>query len=434
MASTYGFQLQDLCEPYQLHCCLRVEKDYPTMTGNGNKEQGQTSYYMLQRGRVTGKLLVVFSSMKIPAGRFTFVRSLERFPYDVLYVNDADNGWYQTGIPGMGRSVKEACEAINGVAAQIGATEIYTLGSSMGAFGALLFGAKLRAPSLSFDPETILDLPGSRSAINMPRNSPRIHKDLFLDLAASQSQAHIFAGEMDVVDLHCAHRVSGLDRVTVVTLTDQAHSTAAHMHGLYGLERIATDFVEGKPLPDLSNRGDLCRYPNVVRALYESEAAVRRRDFGAAVSILSPVAADSMRAGAPWYRLGVAQLHLGQVDDAIRSQRIAVQLCPSYPKARLQLGIGLRRAKKLEEAIEQLSEASALDPSFAAPHYQRALALKELGRTDDAEAALTKAWKLDPANKVVGDALADALEAGIRSRTEMLRMLRPSAETVGEGA
>ncbi|CNE35446.1 tetratricopeptide repeat protein [Yersinia intermedia] len=393
-------------------------------------ESLEAPYYKLQRGKKLGKLLVVFSSMKIPAGRFTFVRSLEKFPYDVLYVNDINNGWYQTGIPGLGTSVDEACTSIKEIAKQIRAKDIFTLGSSMGGYGALLFGAKLNAPSLAFDPETVLDLPDSRSAKNMPRTATRHYNDLLPLLESSGTRAHIYAGEMDIVDLISAQRMTVLPRVSVSTIADQAHSTAAHLHEVYGLSQVSMTFVNSKPMPELPNPGDLCNYPAVVQALVASDEAIRQRDYKNAVSILSPITFKSARAGVAWYRLGVAQLYAGDLHGAVNSQRAAVGKCPSFGKAHLQLGISLRRTKFHTEAIQAFDRASELQPNMAAAHYQRGLTFRDMQLYDDAENAFSSAWKLEPNNKAIVDALAAAIETCIQSRKERLLNLRRTMESV----
>ncbi|EFE8025161.1 tetratricopeptide repeat protein [Escherichia coli] len=385
-----------------------------------------SDYFLLQRGSINGKLLVVFSSMKIPAGRFTFFNTLTHFPYDVLYVNDANNGWYQNGIPGMGSSVDESCEFILSLARTISADKIYTMGSSMGGYGALLFGCKLNAYALAFDPETLLDQPGSRSKINMPDTSPRKFPDLMPLMLNSKSKSYIYSGEMDVTDLFNAQRVASVKGCLVNTLTDQAHSSAYYINKEYGLLKLSTEFVEGKSLPFMPNSGSLHSKHKAVGFIMLCDKYIKNKNYLDAVEAASSAVSLATDSGAAWYFLGVSQLLAGDINGAISSQHKALELCPDFSKIHLQLGVCLRRDKKYEHAIKSLTRATEIDPKLSSAYFQRGLAYRDVCNYDKAEYDFSTALKLSPKNKAFVDALKNTLEDGIRIRNERLDKLKKS--------
>lgn len=111
-------------------------------------------------------LLVVFSghfpdaSAKGYEVPFEFQRFLSRHPLgvNVLLLRDPSMSWYLQGIESLGHSVEALAEFVRAEQRQLQCCKLYTLGSSMGGYAALLFGHLLQADvALAFGPQIYLD-------------------------------------------------------------------------------------------------------------------------------------------------------------------------------------------------------------------------------------------------------------------------------------
>jgi len=99
-------------------------------------------------------------------------------------------------------------------------------------------------------------------------------------------------------------------------------------------------------------------------------------------------------------RVGTAQLHLGQVQDAFKNFQLAIRADPKCDAAFYQLGFILQRMNKLSEAQLAYEEAVRLDPD----DYQAQGSLGYLylvkGEFDKAEARLKAALQINPDDDV----------------------------------
>ena len=64
--------------------------------------------------------------------------------------------------------------------------------------------------------------------------------------------------------------------------------------------------------------------------------------------------------------------------------RLALEVMPTFQRARNNLGVGLRRRGKVQEAIEQYNMAIETDPGFADAHSNLGAAYYSLGRIEEA--------------------------------------------------
>lgn len=108
-------------------------------------------------------LLILFSGLKRrPEGvpDFSFGRVIEGIPARKLFVRDLHRAWYLRGLPGVSRNVAETAAFLRREIEAQGARRVVLAGYSLGGFGALLYGALLRADVvLAFSPQTFVSLP-----------------------------------------------------------------------------------------------------------------------------------------------------------------------------------------------------------------------------------------------------------------------------------
>jgi hypothetical protein len=81
-------------------------------------------------------------------GRIKKLESACGEPINKIYVRDRTSSWYQNGIPGLGSRVPDVAMNLNSIVHHLRPNRIITIGQSMGAYAALLFGLLLRVDQI----------------------------------------------------------------------------------------------------------------------------------------------------------------------------------------------------------------------------------------------------------------------------------------------
>jgi len=78
-------------------------------------------------------------------GRLKKLESISKQPINKLLLRDPVNNWYHHGIPGLGADSAEAAARLQGLVSALNPSSVMTLGQSMGAYAAILYGALINA-------------------------------------------------------------------------------------------------------------------------------------------------------------------------------------------------------------------------------------------------------------------------------------------------
>ena len=78
------------------------------------------------------------------------------------------------------------------------------------------------------------------------------------------------------------------------------------------------------------------------------------------------------------------ELDFDPMEEEMKMYRLALEVLPTFHRARNNLGVGLRRRGRVQEAIEQYNMAIEVDPGFSEAHANLGAAYYALGRIDDA--------------------------------------------------
>lgn len=135
-----------------------------------------------------------------------------------LFIKDFKQVWYQYGNDELNaNTVDDLVIAIQELIRDINYSKIITLGTSMGGFGALLFGSLLQAESIiAFSPQTFIDRPNRQKYSDFrflkhirPLNDNHPDKKYFdlINLDFSNSRVDIIYGEDDKLDIIHAARM-----------------------------------------------------------------------------------------------------------------------------------------------------------------------------------------------------------------------------------
>jgi hypothetical protein len=91
-------------------------------------------------------------------GRSKKLENLAGRPINRILLRDFENAWYHRGVRGLGDSIDAVCDRLHDLIAKICPSQIVTVGQSMGAYAAILFGQLLEVDRiLAFGPLSCLD-------------------------------------------------------------------------------------------------------------------------------------------------------------------------------------------------------------------------------------------------------------------------------------
>lgn len=177
--------------------------------------------------------LVVFggmnTSLSMPSTEFFNTIDRLDLPMNVVYVKDFWQCWYQKGLLGLTKDVPDTARYLRDLAGE--GARIATLGTSSGAFAAILFGVLLGADrAIAFGPQTRVDESiYARFKATDSRLSDLALDSPFMDLR-SVLQTHAFSGTIEVhyggrnrVDKAEAMHLSGIPSVEL-----HEHDTTLH--------------------------------------------------------------------------------------------------------------------------------------------------------------------------------------------------------------
>lgn len=196
-------------------------------------------YLNFERDEESDLLWIVFSHIKIPAGKFGQARIFRAVDGNVLYVNCANNSWYQSGTGGELNTLQRLIESLVEFAGQF--KRVRVAGHSMGGYPALIL-QHLNIAEFSFvsSPEPVLRLAESRSerhGVDCFQNWGDLAKKF--DSSAKPGPGLTLYGVYDHVDAYFIHHAYENQH-----LYDQIY-TVPSQHGVL-LYLIALD--EYKPL------------------------------------------------------------------------------------------------------------------------------------------------------------------------------------------
>jgi Flp pilus assembly protein TadD len=378
-------------------------------------DQDQVEWCKVERCAGSDRLVIVFSHINEKPGRFSFYGTFRDIAVNKLFVNTPANCWYRDGIPGVGDCIESVADGIRIVMQELTPRSVMCVGNSMGAYAALLFGTLVNADQvLAIGPETLLNLPGSRSRAYIGSRPPSPYDDLlpYLSQPVADRRTDIIIGESDVVDVRCAQRIAHLPGVRVRSLRGVGHEVPAMLHRFDVWKPLVEGYVRDGALPPLMPlEGRLFSSGDAAEALVEG----RRLRVG---GMMKEARASLRRcldlypdADAAHDDLGMIEQHEGSFIKAEAAHRRALRVAPDRAIYHLHLGTALARQGRDEEAEATLAAALSDASCSAAVHHQLGLLYAGQGRHGRAEAAQRAAIATAPRHANFHFHLALALDA-----------------------
>ena len=228
----------------------------------------------------TNLILLVFSAIGIPEGKFSMSRVFGNYEANIIYLNCPDNKWYLNGIKGLGNSLESTICSLKKI---IGAIDLkkdsllVTTGSSMGGYGAVLYGCLLGARlAVSAGVEGELLVKGGATANKLKGrfddDSIRLFNDNFYKtISNSATRCFIYYGDNSYHDIYCGLKINHFSNVKVTSLKNLKHPISLYINETYGWKNFVDRHIANNcefPFQH-DEASQLLEYPEFAKLLYK---------------------------------------------------------------------------------------------------------------------------------------------------------------------
>ncbi|WP_426056318.1 hypothetical protein [Janthinobacterium sp. PSPC2-1] len=216
-------------------------------------------------------------------GRLRKLEQVSGQPLNKILVRDSGNAWYHRQIAGLGNHVDETAQALRELVRRIAPSQVTTLGQSMGAYGAVMYGLLLDAQQIvAFGPLSFLDVQQARLyhelrwlpvMVSLAQDPPLSG---YYDLAAlcraratDDTQLHlVFGTRPDVanagasasesvnLDAMHAQRLAAFGRCTLHPFPQSGHAVVQHLIDTKRINGLLASCILGltlapEPMPEI---------------------------------------------------------------------------------------------------------------------------------------------------------------------------------------
>ena len=200
-----------------------------------------------------------------------------------ILVRDSGNAWYHRQIAGLGNHVDETAQALRELVRRIAPSQVTTLGQSMGAYAAVMYGLLLDAQQIvAFGPLSFLDvqqarlyhelrwLPVMESLAQDPplsgyydlaalcRARATEHTQLHLVFGTRPDVANLGASASESVNLDAMHaqRLAAFGRCTLHPFPQSGHAVVQHLIDTQRINGLLASCILGltlapEPMPEI---------------------------------------------------------------------------------------------------------------------------------------------------------------------------------------
>ena len=372
-------------------------------------------------------LILIFSAMGIPPGRFELYKTFADYPGVKVFINDEDNKWYQNGIVGVAENIEQSVNFLKSIIDKHEIRHVTCIGSSMGGYGAALFGALLNADNvIVFGGEVCIGKPFSRSHIHMPKGTVIAFENISqLIKDARNTEFLYFVGEEDVVDLFNVSLLKNYENVSIQILRGVGHFITKFINDIIPINELVKNILaSSKESPMDFDFLTLAKVPlEDMSVLYQVYILIRGRRIDEAVEMIERIANEQTR-DCFLYNLflGMIKVRLKQPQEAIPFLEKAL-LNISSRDAYFELGMALNHSGNLEASIKAYQQCLKIDSSYAPAHHHLGLIYKKLNFIDLSEESFLKAYELEKKNERYIHSYRDILNEQINIRKQKLSNL-----------
>lgn len=189
--------------------------------------------------------LLSFAGMRQVIGvpRAEFFKTLSGSEhYNIIFLKDFNQAWYQCGLFGVTDSVEDTVEYLKNIIPS-STKRLITLGSSSGGFAAILYGCLLGAEkTISFAPQTFLNEEVFKRFKNIDSKKECIANALYKDLneiaCNSRTIHHVYVGKHNKQDRIHIENLEKKDNFIFHYLDTNSHNVAKFMKENGDLDKL----------------------------------------------------------------------------------------------------------------------------------------------------------------------------------------------------
>ncbi|WP_421577601.1 tetratricopeptide repeat protein [Shinella sp. M31] len=347
----------------------------------------------------SNKLVIYLTATGAPPRIYNFWNAGNAVKTHRIFVNHR-RSWYQQGVPGLGETVEETARSIRAWADHLGVDEIYTVGGSMGGYGAVLFGCLLGARVLAFSWETELHFPASRSEKLMDKGTVVTYPDLAPLIASTGIRVFTIFGERDAVDAYSLSRIFHLPTVQVKSMQQVLHGPQNYLNKKGRLIPFLEAFVDNfDTIPDMPEFGGMLERPRFAELFFQTHQMHAAKRWPEAIE--SGCEALKILPTSDQCNWLVGEAYLGMKEPELAYPYFCAARCSGGTSIDFFMSHAncLRHMDANKEALQIYAQVVKKWPLQAKGHYGAGLSHLRLGDFGEASAAFKEAARLDPKNE-----------------------------------
>jgi len=349
------------------------------------------------------RLVVFFGAKDLSFEKYNFFQTGRELPEHCLFLNNGVNHWYQYGVPGVGADFATTVDAIKHWRDVLGVEEVLTIGTSMGGYGAIQYGAALNARVLAFATDARLMDKHSQSSRHFIKEGPPSCPDLCELLAKTPTDVTLFAGERDAVDLHSASQFNRIDCVRAISLIGSDHILPTYLSRQARLVPLLRSFVAGNGIPHQPDAGDALTCHGYVENAFAAFDATQEQDWTRCEAAARSALEAYPHGEAANLLLGRALLQQDRVEDALMRLAVCSASQPDDIEAKTLLALALRRVGARAQARHVYDQILLQKPGSHRSWYALCILALDAGDLHAALSAGRKAAKIFPSSKLYQD-------------------------------
>jgi capsular polysaccharide export protein len=362
---------------------------YPT------KLSSDSHHFFLHSG--SKKLIIFFAAQDMKPGKYNFFQMGKEIEENVFFVNDLTDQWYQNGIESFGETFESTIDVLQKWIRHLKIDEVYTLGTSMGGYAAIMYGVHLNANILSFAPEIILKTPYSRSKKKI-RAKTKIHYLSLNELMKGYTKPiTVICGESDVLDIYFTGLLTPTKTLQVITIKGADHYIPMFLtRASYTTNMVRTFYQSGKPdMNAVFEVGNILKNKSTCKKLYAAYIALQRKEYHIVELITNDILDNDVHAELAYYLKGSALLKVGNYRDAKVNLAIASLLAPSVAEYLFSYSHAVRMSGDEIQSLYLLNLLLQKFPNFDKAYYAKGMINYKLNNFHDALQSFDKAYLLN---------------------------------------
>ena len=352
-------------------------------------------FFQFKENKKSNKLVVIFSGVN--AKSFMGYKLVEEFDCNKIFIREENKSWYHSPIEEISNNIDEFILYIETFTKKFKKENITFIGSSMGAYAALLVGIKLNIGKIiAFGPQIFIN----KNFPNNPKDDNYIqHKDLSLMINKTTSKIDIFIGVNELVDLYHVKDIRIRNNVKVYKIFGQPHNVMLFLYQIDTLKQYVknTIFNEEYDLSIFDNlRNNFNKNKNLEKAI---KLFFIDKDYDKAHIEFKSLVKQYPTINTFWKYAGICCFNLKNYIEAIKLLNNAQIIIFRDDEVHYYLGLSYFNQKNYNKSCQEFRYSLDFSIDQKLSYFIKlAVSLRELSQYDEALKVLKESLKINSKN------------------------------------